>query len=115
MDVSSGQSRVMALLPNAYMQGECAGVNMAGGEKRFDRAIPVNAVSFFGLRIMTAGTYRGDIYSESAGENDKRLFYGGNKLNGFIFIGDVAKAGAYTNLIRGRTPLDPLEFPFIVQ
>jgi len=47
-DVSSGQNRIMALLPNAYMQGESAGINMAGGEKVFDMAIPMNAIGFSG-------------------------------------------------------------------
>ena len=33
MDISCGQKRVLALLPNAYMQGHAAGVNMAGAER----------------------------------------------------------------------------------
>ena len=31
-DASSGEMKVMALLPNAYMQGECAGMNMSGAD-----------------------------------------------------------------------------------
>lgn len=31
MDASLGQRRVLAILPNAYLQGRCAGINMAGG------------------------------------------------------------------------------------
>ena len=31
-DLSSGTERILALLPNAYMQGEVAGKNMTGGE-----------------------------------------------------------------------------------
>ncbi|GBU26342.1 hypothetical protein R83H12_03038 [Fibrobacteria bacterium R8-3-H12] len=53
LDISCGQNKIMALLPNAYMQGECAGINMAGGEKKFDNAIPMNAIGFFGLHIVT--------------------------------------------------------------
>ena len=64
-DISSGQSKVMALLPNAYMQGECAGINMAGGDKTFDKAIPMNAIGFFGMHIITAGSYNGDVYTEN--------------------------------------------------
>lgn len=30
-DISAEQSRILALLPNAYRQGEAAGINMAGG------------------------------------------------------------------------------------
>lgn len=113
LDVSSGQNKIMALLPNAYMQGECAGTNMAGGDSSFDKAMPMNAIGFFGLHIITAGNYDGDVYSESDGSNYKKLFYGGNKLNGYILIGNVEKAGIYTSLIRERTPLDTLDFELI--
>ena len=115
MDVSSGQSRIMALLPNAYMQGECAGINMAGGDKPFNKAIPMNAIGFFGLHIITAGNYCGDIYEQSEADAYKRLFYSDNKLNGYILIGNVEKAGVYTSLIRERTPLDTIDFALVCE
>ena len=115
LDAASGQSRIMALLPNAYMQGECAGINMAGGVKIFDKAIPMNAISFFGLHIITAGNYNGNIYAETKQEQYKRLFYSDNKLNGYILIGNVEKAGIYTNLIRERTPIDTIDFALICE
>ncbi|MDR2694083.1 MAG: FAD-dependent oxidoreductase [Chitinispirillales bacterium] len=115
LDVSSGQNRIMALLPNAYMQGECAGINMAGGEKVFDRAIPMNAIGFFGLHVVTAGNYTGDVYSGGGKGDYKKLFYGDNKLNGYILIGNVEKAGIYTSLIRERTPLDSIDFALVCE
>ena len=114
-DVSSGQNKIMALLPNAYMQGECAGVNMAGGEKTFDKAIPMNAIGFFGLHMITAGNYTGDVYAQNEDGNYKRLFYSDNKLNGYILIGNVEKAGIYTSLIRERTPLDTIDFALVCE
>jgi NAD(P)H-nitrite reductase large subunit len=120
LDISSGQNKIMALLPNAYMQGECAGINMAGGEKEFNSAIPMNAIGFFGLHIVTAGNYVGDTYFESEGNRYKKLFYSDNKLNGYIIIDDkhanpaaFDKAGIYTSLIRERTSLDMLDFDLI--
>jgi NAD(P)H-nitrite reductase large subunit len=117
LDASSGQSKIMALLPNAYMQGEAAGVNMAGADEgaRFDKAIPMNAIGFLGLHIITAGSYNGDIYAETKDGNYKRLFYSDNKLNGYILIGNVEKAGIYTNLIRERTPLDTIDFALVCE
>jgi NAD(P)H-nitrite reductase large subunit len=115
LDISSGQNKIMALLPNAYIQGECAGVNMAGGEKTFDRAIPMNAIGFFGLHMITAGNYIGDVYAENKNGNYKRMFYSDNKLNGYIIIGNVEKAGIYTSLIRERTPLDTIDFALICE
>ena len=115
LDVSSGQQKIMALLPNAYMQGECAGINMAGGEKTFDKAIPMNAIGFFGLHVITAGNYSGEAYVKSGNGNYKKLFYSDNRLNGYILIGDVEKAGIYTSLIRERTPLDSIDFPLVCE
>jgi NAD(P)H-nitrite reductase large subunit len=105
----------MALLPNAYMQGEAAGINMAGGEKSFDKAIPMNAIGFFGLHIITAGSYSGDEHTENGKGNYRRLFYSDNKLNGYILIGNVEKAGIYTSLIREHTPLDTIDFALVCE
>lgn len=125
LDISSDKSKIMAQLPNAYMQGECAGINMAGGEKVFEKAIPMNAISFFGLHIITAGTYSGDCYLETGGAYIpmsgntccslayKRLFYSESRLNGYIMIGNVEKAGIYTSLIREQTPLDTIDFELV--
>ena len=115
IDASSGEQKIMALLPNAYMQGECAGVNMAGGEKSFDKAIPMNAIGFMGLHIITAGNYTGEVYESSGEGTYKKLFYSGNRLNGYIFIGNIEKAGIYTSLIRDRTPLDSIDFALICE
>jgi NAD(P)H-nitrite reductase large subunit len=115
LDVSSGRNKTMALLPNAYMQGECAGINMAGGDVSFDRAMPMNALGFFGLHIITAGSYTGEIYAETGRGSYKRLFYSDNRLNGYILIGDVEKAGIYTSLVRERTPLDTIDFPLVCE
>ena len=109
-DISLGQKRVLALLPNAYMQGHTAGVNMAGGNEVFGKAIPMNSIGFFGLHIMTAGTYEGEMYEEKSDSTLKRLFTKDGLLKGFILIGKTERAGIYTSLIRERTPLDTIDF-----
>ena len=112
-DVSSNTNKVMALLPNAYMQGETAGINMAGGNAHYDNAIPMNAIGFFGLHIITAGTYEGESYTSTADGNYKKLFYKSNRLKGYIMIGDIKRAGIYTSLIKKRTPLSSIDFELI--
>ena len=49
-DISAGQKRVLAILPNASFQGYTAGVNMAGGERVFDKGIPMNSIGFFAIK-----------------------------------------------------------------
>lgn len=113
MDASSGETKMMALLPNAYMQGECAGMNMSGVDFVFDKAIPMNAIGLFGKHIITAGTYTGHVYFEADENNYKKLYYSNNRLNGYIMLGNIEKAGIYTTLVREKTPLDTLDFELI--
>ena len=112
-DLTTGTDRILAILPNAYLQGETAGVNMAGGEKSFDKAIPMNAIGFFGLHIITAGSYDGEVWAEQSGDTYKKLVSKDGLLRGFILIGDVARAGIYTSLIREQTPLDTIDYELI--
>jgi len=114
-DISLGGSRILALLPNAYMQGECAGDRMAGGDLTFDRAIPLNATSLWGLHMTTAGTYAGTDVLTTRGGTYKRLFYEDDLLKGFIIIGNVERTGIYTALIRNRTPLSTIDFELICE
>lgn len=117
-DISVGQKRVLAILPNAYMQGSCAGVNMAGGDSVFDNAIPMNSIGFFGLHAMTAGSYftekdGGELYEEKGENNIKRLYMKDGHLTGYIIIGDVNRAGIYTSLVREKTPLDTINIDLL--
>ena len=95
------------------MQGETAGVCMAGGEKSYAKAIPMNAIGFFGLHIITAGSYDGEAWVKKTENSYKKLVSKDNLLKGFILIGDVARAGIYTSLIREKTPLDSVDYELL--
>lgn len=112
-DITTDESRVLAILPNAYMQGETAGIDMAGGKKSFNKAIAMNAIGFFGLHIITAGNYSGEEYIEKSDSSYKKLVMRDGVLKGYILIGEVDRAGIYTSLIREQTPLDSIDFELI--
>ena len=114
-DVTIGTNRVLAIFPNAYMQGHAAGVNMAGGEELFDCGMPMNSIGFFGLHAMTAGAYEGECYEETTPESIKRLYVKDDLLKGFLLIGCHESAGIYTSLIRNRTPLSEIDFELMKQ
>lgn len=113
MDSSIDQRRVLAILPNAYMQGYTAGINMAGGCEKFDNAIPMNSIGFFGLHAMTAGSYEGELYEEKTNHSLKRLFTKDDLLKGFILIGCDERAGIYTSMIRNKTPISSINFDIL--
>ena len=83
---------------------------MADGNAVFDNAIPMNSIGFFGLHMMTAGTYDGEMAEEKEAGSLKRFFVKDGFLKGFILIGKTERAGIYTSLIREKTPLDTIDF-----
>jgi NAD(P)H-nitrite reductase large subunit len=127
-DVSSGKEKVLALLPNAYMQGEIAGRNMSGDVCEYKNAIPMNAIGFFGLHIITAGENTDDKDSgydmfvsepeqpeqkEEAEPVYKKLLVNHGKLKGYILIGDIERAGIYTSLIKEQIPVEQIDFELL--
>ena len=62
---------------------------------------------------MTAGSYDGQADLQIGEGLYKKLFIKEGRLNGYIIIGDVRRAGIYTALIRNQTPLDSLDFDLI--
>ena len=114
-DVSSGTDRVLALLPNAYLQGHCAGVHMAGGDCAPRPLLPMNATGLLGLHMITAGSYQGQDLVMEDEVSYKRLFFEDDKLKGYILIGNVERAGIYTALIREGTPLSSIDFELIAK
>lgn len=113
IDVVDGARKVLALLPNAYMGGKNAGINMAGGESVYETAMAVNALKFWGDHLITAGNRVGEEYTVFGDGVYKTLYYTDANLNGFIMIGEVERAGIYTSLIRERTPLKDIDFDLV--
>ena len=108
-DISDGKTKIMALMPNAYMQGFTAGVNMAGGDRVFDNTIPMNSIGFFGCHIMTAGSRGEELVCLTEGDTVKKLYTDGTHLTGFELIGEVKNTGIYTSLIRTRADITALD------
>lgn len=114
-DMSVGEKRILALLPNAYMQGMCAGRNMTGDKIEYKNAIPMNAIGFFDCHIITAGIYEGQCIEKLNGSSYKKFFVKNDKLVGFILINDIKRAGIYTSMIRDEVPLSSVNFALLVE
>lgn len=112
-DLLDGSSKILALWPNAVAQGRTAGSAMAGGKRTFDGAFAMNAIDFFGLRMVTSGllqveepAYRIEIREDEG--SYRRFVVRDNLLRGYCLVGDIDRAGLYTTLIRDDVPLDTL-------
>ncbi|MBQ9505572.1 MAG: NAD(P)/FAD-dependent oxidoreductase [Clostridia bacterium] len=114
-DASVGFNRVLAILPNAWLQGYTAGVNMAGGGAALENAIPMNSIGFFGLHTMTAGCRTGQEEVEHTPNGYRRLYTENGYLKGFALIGETRRAGLYTSLIRDKVPLESIDFTLLKQ
>ena len=117
LDILSNQNKVLALWPNAYMQGETAGSNMSGVDNQFNGSFAMNAIGFFGIQLISAGIVdpkdeKVTIYIE---ENEKEITYKklltlNNKLIGFALLNLPDRAGIYTSLINDDVKLDSLNY-----
>lgn len=112
-DVQTAAGRILPLWPVAMAEGRCAGINMAGGTADNTDNVAVNATGLFGLHMITAGVYDGEDYIEQSQGSYKRLITKDGVLRGMIMLGDVARAGIYTNLIRTAEPLADIDFELI--
>ena len=112
-DAVSGEKRMLPLWPNAVLQGETAGINMAGGRADHTQGIALNASGVFGLHMVTAGSYEGESFTVQRDGSYKRLVTADGVLKGVIMVGDVSRAGIYTDLIRKKKPLSEIDFDLI--
>ncbi|MCW3489670.1 NAD(P)/FAD-dependent oxidoreductase [Dethiobacter alkaliphilus] len=107
-DLLAEQRRVIPLLPVAYGQGEVAGRNMAG-ETAVYTGMGMNAVSFFGLPVISAGQIEANEGEEVSLSQDaeggkiyRKLVFRENRLTGYVLMDEIDRAGILTWLIREK-------------
>lgn len=109
-DITQGKTALNSLWPNAVEQGKIAGMNMAGQDVKYEGAIAMNSVDFFGIPVISMGitkpkTEEGleqiSFLKKSAGTYKKVVIKDGI-ICGFIGVGKIKNAGIYNLLIRHR-------------
>ncbi|MGE5415640.1 MAG: NAD(P)/FAD-dependent oxidoreductase [Acidobacteriota bacterium] len=106
LDESSGQRKVLPLLPVAYEQGRTAGINMAGGESYYRGSVALNSTSLLGLPIMSAGDSKSDGIKINWGDPEspryRKVVLQDGVPVGFVAVNNAEKMGIITELIRKR-------------
>jgi NAD(P)H-nitrite reductase large subunit len=114
LDLFSGDSKVFALWSSASNQGEVAGFNMASVEMKAPMVFAVNAISFFGLQLISAGVVNASTSNNIVLDLVKselcRLNILNDNLVGFVLINCEQRAGIYTALISDRVKLSELDY-----
>ncbi|HUV39908.1 MAG TPA: FAD-dependent oxidoreductase, partial [Planctomycetota bacterium] len=109
LDLLTGRSRPIPILPNACRQGYVAGACMAGRDVTYPGSVAMNAVDILGLPTISVGitTPEGDDCEvltsgdEEAGTY-RKLVLRDNRIIGAIYVGEIDRAGITTGLIRGK-------------
>jgi len=110
-DMLLGINRNIAIWPLAVRQGATAGVNMAGGNKRYSGGFFMNSVELVGIPSISMGIT--NIGEEAAGIEVLRDFNAdrnmyrkvvikNNRIIGVILVGNIERAGIYAGLIRNE-------------
>ena len=122
-DLMANVRRPIAILPNASRQGKIAGVNMAGGKKKYLGGLAMNSVELAGIPTISVGlndpSTLGDdqrkktieVLRDYQEENSvyKKVVLEKNRIIGMIAIGRIDRAGIYTGLIKERVDVTPFK------
>jgi len=111
-DISIKGNRVVPIWPNAYLQGKRAGMNMAGARAKYEGGLPMNSIAFYGIPTISAGVSNpppkesgGNGYevlqaADVPNARYRKIVLKGGRLVGYVLVGEVARAGLLTGLIR---------------
>jgi NAD(P)H-nitrite reductase large subunit len=109
-DFIHGVVRVTPIWPNAYIGGRVAGFNMAGRETAYSGGTGMNALSYFGLAIVSAGLQEpGDgpgyeVLTCSDGDATyRKVVLRDGRVAGLTFVGDIERSGILFGLMRDGT------------
>ncbi|UZP68214.1 FAD-dependent oxidoreductase [Desulfovibrio mangrovi] len=113
-DMIADDARVTPIWPNAYSQGYYAGMNMTGQKhEKHPGGLAMNAISFYGLPTASLGMVNPtaeegcDVFTfvDEEKQTYRKLVFRGDKLVGYVLVGDIDFAGLYTGFVRFQLPL----------
>jgi nitrite reductase (NADH) large subunit len=115
-DLLLGQKRVTPIWPNAYLQGRCAGLNMAGAKKAYRGGMAMNSLEFYGIPTVSMGLsnppeegYVVRTVSEPEKNLYRKIVLKDHRLVGAVLVGQIQRAGLLTGLMAGRTNVESIE------
>jgi NADPH-dependent 2,4-dienoyl-CoA reductase/sulfur reductase-like enzyme len=116
-DFFSGQKNPMPIWPDAYIQGDVAGTDMAGGDKKYAGGLAMNSIEFFKVPTISMGiTNPADdggfevlLYQEPENYCYRKIVLKEKCLVGAVLVGVVDRAGIFSGLIREKVDVTPFK------
>jgi len=110
-------NRVLPLWPLAHIGGRVAGYNMAGKKAEYAGGTVMSSLKYFDLPIIAVGNTNPedignyDVLVEHQPEKIvyKKILVKDNVIVGFIFLGDIEKAGILFHLLKNRVDVSEIK------
>jgi NAD(P)H-nitrite reductase large subunit len=114
-DFFSGQKNPMPIWPDAYIQGDIAGVSMAGSTKQYEGGLAMNSVEFFKVPTISMGVtnppptgeFEVHTYQDQESYLYRKIVLKEGRLAGVVLVGSVDRAGIFAGLIREKVDITP--------
>ncbi len=118
-DILLGEKRCIAIWPLAVRQGSVAGINMAGGDKKYNGGFFMNSVEILDIPTISMGMTN---ITEEKGKNIeilkdfnpgkntyKKVVIRDKKIIGVIMAGNIERAGIYAGLIQNEIDISSVK------
>jgi NAD(P)H-nitrite reductase large subunit len=107
VEMLSGKSMPIPILPGAFRQGKVAGANMTGASERYAGGLAMNSIAVFDLPTISVGitSPQGEDFEELVWQREeppayKKVVLKNDRVVGAIMVGDIDRAGIFTGLIK---------------
>ena len=116
-DFFSGVKNPMPIWPDAYIQGDTAGVSMAGGTKEYAGGLAMNSIELFKVPTISMGVtnppepkeYEIFTYQDLETYTYRKIVIKDGLLAGAVLVGAVDRAGIFAGLIREKMDVSPFK------
>lgn len=116
-DFFSGNKSPMPIWPDAYIQGDVAGISMAGGEKAYEGGLAMNSIELFKVPTISMGITNPEAgnrfevltYQDLEKYEYRKIVLENGLLVGVVMVGNVDRAGIFAGIIRGKLPVAPFK------
>ncbi|HTP64587.1 MAG TPA: FAD-dependent oxidoreductase [Geobacteraceae bacterium] len=113
----SGNKNPLPIWPDAYIQGDVAGVSMAGGAKSYSGGLAMNSIEFFKVSTISMGitnptdpdSFEVLTYQDTENYQYRKIVIEDNFLVGAVLVGSVERAGILAGLIREKIDVSPFK------